>query len=210
MLFDFLGLSFATGSASKTCRCFNWQLKIYAITENISAVCLIAKESISLKEYVSSNSYVLFVNWFFLNHIIFVAKTLRFELIKTFKFYVGAEENYKFLLLLMNDQVTSVDFGHHIPEIVSDEATEINADFWLAMAIKCPNMKKIRQCLEKDDSEYPTSFDYRWRKKQYSPLANSMSSTAHHFSQLQVLEMPNARCSDYRLEMLAENLPKLR
>jgi len=132
----------------------------------------------------------------------FPAKILRAELIKgwNFNFVTSAEVNKKtceFLVLLMNDQVTSVSFSQM--QNLNKEGLKSVIDSWFAMTNKCPKLKTL---VCEAEHLFPRETD---ESKQLVFLGCLL-----HFSELQVLQMPNMECDNFRLGLLADNLPQLR
>lgn len=115
--------------------------------------------------------------------------------------YIGSykiESHCTLLTLLMNDQVSSVSFSY-VPR-TEKEAMKIVSDMWLVMSNECPNLQEL--VCEEDSLSTPGQED---PSKQVVLLGLAL-----YFKELQVLEMPNTEFNNFRLEIVAENLPKLR
>ena len=112
-----------------------------------------------------------------------------------------SEKTYKFLTLLMNDQVSSMTFPH-LPRPADRDATKNVTDLWFTMSSKCPNLQQLN-C--DADNVPPSPYGEKDASKQVV-----LFSLVLHFSELHELKMPNLECNNFRLSFLAQCLPKLR
>lgn len=94
----------------------------------------------------------------------------------------------------MNEEVSSVTFTG-LPDIHGSAPMKSVTDTWCALTEQCPNLQKL-VC----DDFYTTK----------GRNLVMFFSFALHFSNLHVLEVPDLRCNDVRLELIADNLPRLR
>jgi hypothetical protein len=105
-----------------------------------------------------------------------------------------AISNCRFLQLLLNDEVSKVSMSW-LPREKNRVAMKSITDMWFAMSEKCPRMRKI-ECN-----------NFFTRKSRGLLILFSFSL---NFTQLQVLNMTNMRCTDLRLSLVAEHLLQLR
>lgn len=132
----------------------------------------------------------------------FSANNLRNEMIKRNK--RDCEEtlqNFKFLELLVNTEVTRLSFSQP-PKSKTRWMTGV-ADLLFTVTDKCPNLQELAFDVGHHEQKQLAE-DYEARD---TLLFFSFSL---QFAELQVLDMRSMVCEDFRLDMLAEYLPKLR
>jgi hypothetical protein len=117
-------------------------------------------------------------------------------------FHHSSEKKCKFLTLLMNDQVSSMSFPQ-LPRTADQDALKNVTDLWFSMSRKCPD---LQQLVCDEDNVSPSTYG---QKKDASKQV-VLFGLVLHFSELQVLKMPNLECNNFRLGFLAKCLPKLR
>jgi hypothetical protein len=100
----------------------------------------------------------------------------------------------QFLELLLNSEVDSLSFST-LPRTFNSSMKRVTS-LWMEMTQKCPNLQKI-VC------------DRRFGNFETNGLLLFYSFSLH-FTGLQVLECRSIGCNDFRLGLLAENLPQLR
>lgn len=109
------------------------------------------------------------------------------------------EEDCKLLILLMNDKLSSVAFLK-LPFADKHKMKNVT-DSWFAMTNKCPNLQEL-VCEARNPYLFKAEIDASNKVVLFSLMLL--------FKELQVLEIPDIVCDNFRLELLAESLPKLR